>query len=66
MNADPTQAELDADLEQRIEQARIAMMEAPNAKAQRAHFDAMRGLIARRSASRVTEMESRLPGPWRS
>lgn len=69
MNTDihtPTQAEFDAALEQRIEQARITMTEATDTQVRREACEEMRWLISQRSAQKVAEMEARLPEPWRS
>lgn len=66
MNAQPTQAQIDADLEQRIEDARQSAMAAAalDPDLAREYFAERAELIAQRSPRRVAEMEARLPGPW--
>jgi hypothetical protein len=61
-----SQQESDAALERRIEQARIAMMNAETQEARRDWYEEMRWLISQRSPQRIADMEARLPEPWRS
>ena len=60
------QQEADAVLEQKIEQARIAMMNSETQQSRRDWYEEMRWLISQRSPARIAEMEARLPEPWRS
>lgn len=62
MNAQRLSAE--DPLEQRIEQARIAMTHAENTEGRRTWWEEMRGLIHQRSHAQIERMESRLPKPW--
>lgn len=52
----------DAELETRIENARIAMMEAQDQSARRDWYEEMRSLIAQRSPQQIARMESRIEG----
>lgn len=61
-----TQADLDADLERRIECARVAMTTAEDTQSRRDAYEELRWLISTRSPQKVAEMEARLPEPWRS
>jgi hypothetical protein len=56
----------DADLERRIECARICMVEAKDEISRRDHLRRMESLIAQRSDEQKARLESRLPGLWRS
>lgn len=68
MNAahEPTQEQIDADLELRIEAAYQAGIHAEDPESAREAFFAMGALIAQRSPQQVAKMEARLPEPWRS
>lgn len=63
---EPTQEEIDTALEERIERARVTMTEATDTQEKREAYEELRWLISQRSPQRVSEMEARLPDPWRS
>ena len=52
----------DAELEKRIENARIAMTEAQDDGARRDWYEEMRWLISQRSPQQIAAMEARIEG----
>jgi hypothetical protein len=54
----------DADLEQRIANAKEAMVAAETPEDRRGWYEEMRWLISQRSPQRIAEMEEKLPKRW--